>query len=102
MMKRFIFGFQRRVWCPKWTPASSISFMVTTAMADVLLHSCTAHRCERSGRAASVVAPAPGGTGALVPGVVTRRATGVELRQTEAGHRVALVSWPRSTATGDG
>ena len=22
-MKRRIFGFQRRVWCPKWTPASS-------------------------------------------------------------------------------
>jgi hypothetical protein len=29
-MKRFIFGFQRRVWCPKWTPASSSCFMVTT------------------------------------------------------------------------
>ena len=31
-MKRFIFGFQRRVWCPKWTPLSSSSRMVTTAM----------------------------------------------------------------------
>ena len=31
-MNRFIFGFQRRVWCPKWTPASSIWRMVTTAM----------------------------------------------------------------------
>ena len=30
-MKRFILGFQRRVWCPKWTPASSSCFMVTTA-----------------------------------------------------------------------
>src|SRR3954452_2719616 len=30
-MKRFIFGFQRRVWWPKWTPASSNCFMVTTA-----------------------------------------------------------------------
>ena len=30
-MNRFIFGFQRRVWCPKWTPASSSCFMVTTA-----------------------------------------------------------------------
>ena len=29
-MKRFIFGFQRRVWCPKWTPLSSSCFMVTT------------------------------------------------------------------------
>jgi hypothetical protein len=31
-MKRFIFGFQRRVWCPKWTPLSSSWRMVTTAM----------------------------------------------------------------------
>ena len=31
-MNRFIFGFQRRVWCPKWTPASSSCFMVTTAV----------------------------------------------------------------------
>src|ERR671910_3592664 len=31
-MKRFIFGFHRRVWCPKWTPLSSSCFMVTTAM----------------------------------------------------------------------
>src|SRR5579872_3691849 len=31
-MKRFIFGFQRRVWWPKWTPASSRSFMETTGM----------------------------------------------------------------------
>ena len=30
-MKRFIFGFQRRVWWPKWTPASSRSRMDTTA-----------------------------------------------------------------------
>ena len=28
-MKRRIFGFQRRVWWPKWTPASSSSFSVT-------------------------------------------------------------------------
>src|SRR5262245_48295546 len=31
-MNRFIFGFQRRVWWPKWTPASSRSFMETTGM----------------------------------------------------------------------
>src|SRR5215213_4614435 len=30
-MKRRIFGFQRRVWWPKWTPASSSSRIVTTA-----------------------------------------------------------------------
>src|SRR5439155_9210109 len=28
-MKRRIFGFQRRVWWPKWTPASSRSRMET-------------------------------------------------------------------------
>src|SRR5699024_8573368 len=32
-MKRFIFGFQRRVWCPKCTPLSRSWRMVTTAMA---------------------------------------------------------------------
>ena len=31
-MNRFILGFHRRVWCPKWTPVSSSSFMVTTAI----------------------------------------------------------------------
>src|SRR4051794_8585820 len=31
-MNRFIFGFQRRVWCPKWTPLSSSCFMLTAAM----------------------------------------------------------------------
>src|SRR5262245_4005171 len=30
-MKRFICGFHRRVWCPKWTPASSRSFIVISA-----------------------------------------------------------------------
>src|SRR4051794_18885543 len=30
-MNSFIFGFQRLVWCPKWTPASSSSFMVIVA-----------------------------------------------------------------------
>src|SRR5436309_2420188 len=31
-MKRRIFGFQRRVWWPKWTPASSRSRMEATAI----------------------------------------------------------------------
>src|SRR5271157_1168528 len=30
-MNSFILGFQRLVWCPKWTPASSNSFMVMFA-----------------------------------------------------------------------
>src|SRR5919198_6187295 len=33
-MKRFIFGFQRRVWWPKWTPASRSSRMLTTDTFD--------------------------------------------------------------------
>jgi hypothetical protein len=36
-MNRFIFGFQRRVWCPKWTPLSSSCFMLTTAIAASLV-----------------------------------------------------------------
>src|SRR3954470_13257469 len=39
-MKRFIFGFQRRVWWPKWTPASSSSFMETTGMGAPFYGSC--------------------------------------------------------------
>ena len=31
-MKGAIFGFQKRVWCPKWTPASSICRMDTPDM----------------------------------------------------------------------
>jgi hypothetical protein len=34
-MKRFILGFQRRVWCPKWTPASSRSFIAISATASL-------------------------------------------------------------------
>src|SRR5438874_5992094 len=34
-MNRRIFGFQRRVWWPKWTPASSSSRRVTTGMVVV-------------------------------------------------------------------
>src|ERR1700733_5878379 len=31
-MYRFIFGFQRRVWWPKWTPLSRSCFIVTTVL----------------------------------------------------------------------
>src|SRR3978361_1263536 len=37
MMKRFILGFQRRVWCPKWTPLSRSWRMVTTAICFFLV-----------------------------------------------------------------
>src|SRR3990170_5392176 len=35
-MNSFILGFQRRVWWPKWTPASSSSFMVRVATGRLL------------------------------------------------------------------
>src|SRR3954467_3949842 len=35
-MYGFIFGFQRLVWCPKWTPASRSDFMERTAMYRLL------------------------------------------------------------------
>src|SRR5688572_5527845 len=34
-MNGFIFGFQRLVWCPKWTPASRRSF-ITVALTNIL------------------------------------------------------------------
>ena len=36
-MKGFIFGFQRRVWWPKWTPASSSWRMETDGTVSDLL-----------------------------------------------------------------
>ena len=35
-MYSFILGFQRLVWWPKWTPASSSSFIVMLAMVKLL------------------------------------------------------------------
>src|SRR6478672_10969028 len=44
-MKRRILGFQRRVWWPKCTPASSSSRMEATAMTDLLFgFRCLLHR----------------------------------------------------------
>src|SRR3989441_3700006 len=48
-MKRFIFGFQRRVWCPKWTPASRSSFMETTGMSAPFSVSTAYHRRRLGG-----------------------------------------------------
>jgi hypothetical protein len=36
-MNGFIFGFQRLVWCPKWTPASNKSFMAIALKLTLLL-----------------------------------------------------------------
>src|SRR6266550_7774000 len=40
-MNCFIFGFQRRVWCPKWTPASNNSL---TPILITVFHWLSAHR----------------------------------------------------------
>src|SRR5277367_6058724 len=36
-MNGAIFGFQKRVWCPKWTPASSICRMDTLVIKKLLV-----------------------------------------------------------------
>src|SRR5438105_36995 len=55
-MKRFIFGFQRRVWWPKWTPASRRSRIVTTdtfgSFLLVLVACCRRARVEPAFRLA--------------------------------------------------
>ena len=68
-MKRRIFGFQRRVWWPKWTPASSSSRMETApALVDchessfrIRLSSCAggveAHLPQRRGTRAAAGPP---------------------------------------------
>src|SRR3982750_4233297 len=53
-MNRFIFWFQRRVWCPKCTPLSSSCFMLTTAIAALLV-------CARPLAALLGSSRAPGG-----------------------------------------
>jgi hypothetical protein len=66
-MNRFIFGFQRRVWCPKWTPASNSSFIVTSTKPGLLRLQRlpgVAVPDSRVGRFAVVVARAPPGINA--------------------------------------
>src|SRR4051795_12881825 len=53
-MNRFIFGFQRRGWCPKCTPLSSSCFMLTAAIAALLV-------CARPLAALLGSSRAPGG-----------------------------------------
>src|SRR5207249_2662903 len=59
-MYSFIRGFQRLVWCPKWTPASSNSFMVMLANQPPCLV-CILHAPAGPLRIAIPV-PAPRGT----------------------------------------
>src|SRR3954454_1760959 len=65
-MKRFIFGFQRRVWWPKWTPASSSSFMETTGMVAPFSVSIAVHR--RASRGSRRVRARPPSTEVAPPG----------------------------------
>src|SRR5689334_25057346 len=64
-MNFFMRGFQRRVWCPKWTPASSRSFIVVSATNPPVGVSNPPHLRFRS-RSGPVVAVAtrPGHPGA--------------------------------------
>src|SRR6185436_13675450 len=41
-MKGFILGFQRRVWCPKWTPDSNNSFTPILSTIFLWLRVCQA------------------------------------------------------------
>jgi hypothetical protein len=41
-MKGFILGFQRRVWCPKWTPDSNNSFTPMLSTIFLWLRACRA------------------------------------------------------------
>src|SRR5438105_801041 len=54
-MKRFIFGFHRRAWCPKWTPDSKSCFIVTTATAFSLDASASRPRRALAGRRRDLV-----------------------------------------------
>src|SRR4051794_33475250 len=85
-MKRFIFGFHRRVWCPKWTPLSSSLRMVTTAtLATTPL---------------AVVAGGPGRAAAWRP--VAGRVPGA-VRRDEGGRRLTVAGGEgraRSTTRG--
>src|ERR671922_489407 len=65
-MKRRIFGFQRRVWWPKWTPASSSSRIETAGKghSPLTVDVCFSRRDERGNRRQSTgtvhVADPPG------------------------------------------
>src|SRR5215210_3935811 len=74
-MNRFIFGFQRRVWWPKWTPASRRSFMETTGMRPLsgwLTYGRRRLGGDRTGAATATSAPrrvgGTGRTGGIVAG----------------------------------
>src|SRR6185312_11228431 len=84
-MYRRILGFQRLVWCPKWTPASSSWRMVTTIVWCVLSLSRLFVPCTRAGRDPDVLPdshPGDPGTAAVRPGHDGR----LEDMRSQAGH----------------
>src|SRR3954454_23731668 len=85
-MNRFIFGFHRRVWCPKWTPLSSSCFMVTTAMAEAhsFARRVAATRVLRQGRL-SLAPDALRGRAQAVGTVGTERPPADVTRRSQAG-----------------
>src|SRR5690625_1200328 len=72
-MKRFILGFHRRVWCPKWTPLSRSWRMVTTAMARPFAAAVLRDSVPRDGRGTTRffvthrVVRTPGAHGRMAP-----------------------------------
>src|SRR6266568_7606079 len=83
-MKRFIFGFHRRAWCPKWTPDSKSCFMVTTANAfslDASAPRLTSH---------------PGGAtqGSREACEVSRRFGATQTKCNKTGHKKARAEGP--------
>src|SRR5215212_611561 len=75
-MKRFIFGFQRRVWWPKWTPASKSSRMLTTGIAAPFLVDGTSAGVARVEPTVKRPAPStrpPAGTGTGTASLATNQ-----------------------------
>jgi hypothetical protein len=68
-MKGFILGFQRRVWCPKWTPDSNNSFTPMLSTIFPLVKSLISGHPAEHGIVFSVVMAActHTGTGKLRP-----------------------------------
>ena len=65
-MNGFIFGFQRRVWWPKWTPASSSWRMETDGTVSDLLSVRFLRGPRRRGPVGHLVAgPAPSRSGTV-------------------------------------
>src|SRR5690242_12696109 len=97
-MNRFIFGFHRRVWCPKWTPASSRLRMVTTAIGArplVLARWSRAPRLSRHAGWRSPWCPVTNGRRARLPGtevaIVSPSRDGERAREVDPHSRDARI-----------